>query len=422
MYLGRLCEIAPSDLLYETPAHHYTAALLASAVEPDPEAPRTSVPPSPASPRARSTRRRAAASAPAARGPRPAAPRRSPKCGRSAPATRWPATSPSALEQRRRGRAGPDRGPAWPSRPAPSSPTCTTTGPCCARAGRRRGRRRRRGLERPRRRLGRLRPRAGQRRLGQHPSRRRIPGLGGRRRRLRRARAQLPRHAALEHRQALPARPGAGRRPDRADAWVEPGADGDDVAALALPTGEIVVKPSVSGGGYRTARYEPHEHEAARAHVARAAPSGRTAMVQPYEPRVDTEGETALVFIGGRFSHAMHKDPMIRRGVGPTDRLIDNQVVTGARRPPPSCRGRHGPWPRPRPSSGPTTYARVDMVETRGRRAGAARARAARSGAVSSPVTRRAPRQGLGRRAGPPADGRLAVVGRPSASSPNGAG
>ena len=44
MYLGRLCEIAPADILYEAPAHHYTAALLASAVEPDPEAPRTSVP------------------------------------------------------------------------------------------------------------------------------------------------------------------------------------------------------------------------------------------------------------------------------------------------------------------------------------------------------------------------------------------
>jgi len=55
MYLGRLCEIAPSDLLYENPAHHYTAALLASAVEPDPEAPRaqaalTGEPPSPISP------------------------------------------------------------------------------------------------------------------------------------------------------------------------------------------------------------------------------------------------------------------------------------------------------------------------------------------------------------------------------------
>ncbi len=55
MYLGRLCEIAPSDLLYEAPAHHYTAALLASAVEPDPEAPRTPAaltgePPSPINP------------------------------------------------------------------------------------------------------------------------------------------------------------------------------------------------------------------------------------------------------------------------------------------------------------------------------------------------------------------------------------
>jgi peptide/nickel transport system ATP-binding protein len=44
MYLGRLCEIAPSDILYEAPAHHYTAALLSSAVEPDPEAERTTVP------------------------------------------------------------------------------------------------------------------------------------------------------------------------------------------------------------------------------------------------------------------------------------------------------------------------------------------------------------------------------------------
>ncbi len=55
MYLGRLCEIAPSDVLYEAPAHHYTSALLASAVEPDPEATRTTValtgePPSPINP------------------------------------------------------------------------------------------------------------------------------------------------------------------------------------------------------------------------------------------------------------------------------------------------------------------------------------------------------------------------------------
>ncbi len=55
MYLGRLCEIAPSDILYSAPAHHYTEALLSSAVEPDPEATRTPVilggePPSPINP------------------------------------------------------------------------------------------------------------------------------------------------------------------------------------------------------------------------------------------------------------------------------------------------------------------------------------------------------------------------------------
>ena len=55
MYLGRLCEIAPSDVLYEAPAHHYTAALLSAAVEPDPAATRSQVvlagePPSPINP------------------------------------------------------------------------------------------------------------------------------------------------------------------------------------------------------------------------------------------------------------------------------------------------------------------------------------------------------------------------------------
>jgi peptide/nickel transport system ATP-binding protein len=37
MYLGKICEVAPSDVLYESPAHHYTSVLLNSIPVPDPE-------------------------------------------------------------------------------------------------------------------------------------------------------------------------------------------------------------------------------------------------------------------------------------------------------------------------------------------------------------------------------------------------
>ncbi len=54
MYLGRLCEVAPAETLYRTPAHHYSAALLRAALEPDPGAPRPRAlagePPSPVDP------------------------------------------------------------------------------------------------------------------------------------------------------------------------------------------------------------------------------------------------------------------------------------------------------------------------------------------------------------------------------------
>jgi peptide/nickel transport system ATP-binding protein len=39
MYLGKICEVAPPDELYATPAHPYTKILLASIPEPDPSRP-----------------------------------------------------------------------------------------------------------------------------------------------------------------------------------------------------------------------------------------------------------------------------------------------------------------------------------------------------------------------------------------------
>jgi hypothetical protein len=146
--------------------------------------------------------------------------------------------------------------------------------------------------------------------------------------------------------------------------WVEPGTAEANVASLAFPRGEVVVKPSVSGGGYRTARYEPHEHSAARAHVVELIGAGRTAMVQPYEPRVDAEGETGLVYIGSTFSHAVHKGPMIRRGAGPLEHLLDNLVVTPATPTTAQLRVAGRALAVAEALLGPTTYARVDMVES----------------------------------------------------------
>jgi hypothetical protein len=51
--------------------------------------------------------------------------------------------------------------------------------------------------------------------------------------------------------------------------------------------------------------------DAARRHVARLHAAGQTALVQPYLPAVDAGGETALVFFGSRFSHAVAKGPVL---------------------------------------------------------------------------------------------------------------
>jgi hypothetical protein len=89
----------------------------------------------------------------------------------------------------------------------------------------------------------------------------------------------------------------------------------DPVRADELPDAEEwVVKPSVSAGSRDTARWSTAGE--ALAHAASLTGAGRTAMVQPYLARVDDEGETAMLFIGGSFSHAVRKGPLLKRGEG----------------------------------------------------------------------------------------------------------
>lgn len=72
--------------------------------------------------------------------------------------------------------------------------------------------------------------------------------------------------------------------------------------------GEIVVKPAIGAGSTGAQRFT--DPDAACGHVRRLQSEGRTALVQPYDARVE-DGETALVFLGGRQSHGFTKGPLL---------------------------------------------------------------------------------------------------------------
>ncbi len=75
----------------------------------------------------------------------------------------------------------------------------------------------------------------------------------------------------------------------------------------SFPPGEIVVKPAVGAGSRDAASYGPEDLPLARAHARRLHEDGRTVVAQPLLASVAADGEWALVFLGGTFSHAANK-------------------------------------------------------------------------------------------------------------------
>ncbi len=65
--------------------------------------------------------------------------------------------------------------------------------------------------------------------------------------------------------------------------------------------GELIVKPAVSGGAWKTRRVSRGDK------VDEA--SGTTMLVQPYLPTIERAGETSLLYFGGRLSHVVNKRP-----------------------------------------------------------------------------------------------------------------
>ena len=74
-----------------------------------------------------------------------------------------------------------------------------------------------------------------------------------------------------------------------------------------LVVGDVIIKPVVSAGSNNTARHR-NDAVAARAQLDHIVSNAGVAMVQPYSPTIDSVGETGLVYLGGKFSHAFGKD------------------------------------------------------------------------------------------------------------------
>jgi len=112
---------------------------------------------------------------------------------------------------------------------------------------------------------------------------------------------------------------------------------------------DVVVKPAVSAGSWRTVRSRGADDDA-ETHL-RALLTDADAMVQPYVAAVDRRGERAIVAVDGAITHAVRKSP---RFAG-SDEHVDGPVpVEADERALADAALRH--------AGGGLLYGRVDMV------------------------------------------------------------
>ena len=141
--------------------------------------------------------------------------------------------------------------------------------------------------------------------------------------------------------------------------WIEPRAD---AAAVALPDGELVVKPAVSAGALRTTRHSAGSAATARQRIDELLAEGRVVMVQPYLAAVDRHGEAGLIFFNGALSHAFRKGPLLRPDDNATSGLWAPEQITPWQPAPDELALADAtldalPWPRSE-----LLYARIDVV------------------------------------------------------------
>lgn len=145
--------------------------------------------------------------------------------------------------------------------------------------------------------------------------------------------------------------------------FVEPGAQA--AAALdafldAQALAEYVVKPAVGAGSKDALRLDAGQRARALEHIERLLRGGRSVMLQPYFAAVDRDGETAAIYIDGRFSHAIRKGPLLVPGADPVAGLYAAEDIRPrrlARDEGRVAKYAYNAIPHPAP-----LYARVDLI------------------------------------------------------------
>lgn len=112
--------------------------------------------------------------------------------------------------------------------------------------------------------------------------------------------------------------------------YVEPGEDAGstlDALLAADACRELVVKPAVGAGARDARRHARTDRAEILAHIGPLSAAGRSVMLQPYLESVDTNGETALMYIEGRFSHAIRKGALLPAGAAATAGLFAAETI-----------------------------------------------------------------------------------------------
>jgi glutathione synthase/RimK-type ligase-like ATP-grasp enzyme len=125
-------------------------------------------------------------------------------------------------------------------------------------------------------------------------------------------------------------------------------------APFAPPEQPFVIKPAISAGGRRSARFDAGD-QAARELVAEITGAGDTAMVQPL---IDDAAEISLAYVDGRYSHALSRRAALPLG-GPQEVLyLDEELGPHEATPEERCVAEAALALVP----APTLYARVDLL------------------------------------------------------------